>query len=122
VVVVTPTPADDGSPPIYQLSVVKNTNVAYGFNLVIEGALAPSPQCAPFCTYSTFAWSAADPTALPDLQIEASNNLGNGSPAVCDDSGSTAGGVPAVNPFDFSANSASAINDFSCRFKDGSNA
>jgi hypothetical protein len=51
---------------------------------------------------------------LPDLQVEASNNLGDGSPAVCD-----AGGVPAVNPFDFSAAQAPTINDFACRFKDG---
>ena len=115
--------ADDGS-PIYQRPVVTNTSLAYGFRLVVEGRPDPSLQCgAASCMGdSTFAWNTADPTALPDLQIEASNNLGNGSPAVCDDSGPMAGGVPAVNPFDFSANSAPAINDFSCRFKNGFNA
>lgn len=115
--------ADDGS-LIYQRPVATNTSVAYGFRLVVEGRPDPSLQCgASSCMGdSTLAWSTADPTALPDLQIEASNNLGNGSPAVCDDSGPTAGGVPAVNPFDFSLNYAPAINDFSCRFKNGLNA
>jgi hypothetical protein len=34
----------------------------------------------------------------------------------------SSGGVPAVTPFDFSAASAPVINDFSCRFEDGSGA
>lgn len=114
--------ADDGS-PIYQRLVATNTSVAYGFRLVVEGRPDPLLPCAVNCMgSSTFVWSAANPTALPDLQIEASNNLGNPSTAVCDDSGPAAGGVPAVNPFDFSAASAGAINDFSCRFRDGSGA
>ncbi len=68
---------------------------------------------------STFNWDPANPTSLPDLQIEVSNNLGNGSTAVCDETGTNAVGVPAVTPFDFSPNEAAAINDLSCRFQDG---
>jgi hypothetical protein len=92
---------------------------ARGFSLVIEAR--PGGTGAKLGR-STFSWSPANPTSLPDLQIEASNMLGNGSPAVCDDTGSTAGGVPAVTPFDFLVTEAAAINDFSCRFKDGSGA
>jgi hypothetical protein len=103
--------AEDGT-PIYERS-------AYGFSLVIEAR--PGGTRAKLGS-STFNWSAANPTSLPDLQIEASNMLGNGTPAVCDYTGPTAGGVPAVEPFDFSAAQAAAINDFSCRFKDGAGA
>lgn len=121
-----PTPAlraDDGS-PIYQWAAASNTNAAYGFRLVVEGRPAATLECALFGCMgnNTFAWGPSSPTALPDLQIEVSNSLGNGSPAVCDDTRPTLGGVPAVNPFDFSPTEAAAINDLSCRFKDGSGA
>jgi hypothetical protein len=92
---------------------------AYGFSLVIEAR--PGGTFAKLGK-STFNWNPANPTSLPDLQIEASNMLGNGSPAVCDYTGLTAGGVPAIEPFDFSAAQAAAINDFSCRFEDGTGA
>jgi len=92
---------------------------AYNFSLVIEAR--PGGTKAKLGK-STFNWSAANPTNLPDLQIEVSDKLGDGSATVCDDTGSTAGGVPAVTPFDFSATDAAAINDLSCRFKDGSGA
>jgi hypothetical protein len=107
--------ADDGS-LIYERS-------AYDFKLVIEGR--PGGTLADVGS-STFNWDPTNPTTLPDLQVEASKDLGTGpgigSPAVCDDTGPTPGGVPAVNPFDFSPAAAPAINDFACRFKDGSNA
>src|SRR5262249_16812932 len=47
--------------------------------------------------------------------------LGNGSDAVCDDTGTTAGGVPATNPASFEPTQANinAVNDFACRFVDG---
>lgn len=100
--------AGDGT-PIFQRG-------AYNFSLVIEAR--PGGTLAAVGS-STFNWSPSNPTALPDLQIEASNNLGNGNAAVCDESGSKQDGVPAVAPFDFSPSAAPAINDFSCRFKDG---
>jgi hypothetical protein len=103
--------AEDGT-PIYE-------RAAYGFSLVIEARPGGTGAAVGSSTYN---WSTANPTALPDLQVEASNKLGDGSPAVCDYSGSTAGGVPAVTPFDFSPAEAPAINDLSCRFQDGSGA
>jgi hypothetical protein len=92
---------------------------AYGFSLVIEAR--PGGTGAKLGS-STYNWSTANPTSLPDLQVEASNDLGNPTEAVCDYSGTTAGGVPAVTPFDFSPAEAPAINDLSCRFQDGSGA
>jgi hypothetical protein len=67
----------------------------------------------------TSSYSSNDVSKLPDLQVEVSRKLGDGSFAVCDDGDPTFGGVPAVNPFDFSAAEAPAINDLACRFKDG---
>ena len=64
-----------------------------------------------------------DLTSFPDLQIEASNPLGNGSPAVCDRTGCR---KPAA--FQESTRSPSirrkpniiTVNDLACRFLDGS--
>ncbi len=85
-----------------------------GFYLVIEGA--PGPSGAPV-GLSTFR---EDLASLPDLQIVASRALGDGSTAVCDVT-PPGGGVPAVDPADFSSTPAiiAAINDFACRFRDG---
>lgn len=58
----------------------------------------------------------------PDLQIEAANNLGNGSTAICDVGpapNQPLGGVPGINPpsFDFSSEQVvAALNDLGCRF------
>ena len=58
----------------------------------------------------------------PDLQIEATNDLGNGSTLICDVGpapGQPLGGVPGINPpsFDFSSPQVvAALNDFGCRF------
>jgi hypothetical protein len=98
--------------PIYERS------STYGFWLVIEGrpggtGAAIEPR--------TFNWSATDPTVLPGLLIEVSRPLGNASKEVCDDTpASAAGGVPAIDPADFSPVQpvADAINDLACRFKD----
>lgn len=62
--------------------------------------------------------------ALPDLQIVSSNPLGNGSEAVCDSSGSGAGGVPALHPPSFLPTELNlrTINDLGCRFVDGGGA
>lgn len=70
---------------------------------------------------STFNYDPQDPTARPDLQVEVSQPLGNGSTAVCDDTPSNPGGVPAVNPpnFSFTQPISDAINDLGCRFVDG---
>ena len=69
----------------------------------------------------TFDHDAGDPLVLPDLQLIASEALGDGSPAVCDSSGPNAGGVPAVEDLEFDPvqQVSDAINDLGCRFDDG---
>lgn len=59
-----------------------------------------------------------DPAVRPDLQIQASRNLGNGSPASCDNSAPNLGGIPAIDPPSFAVTQgiSDALNDFSCRF------
>ena len=91
-----------------------------GFSLVIEGR--PGGTGSPI-GMSTFNWDPQDPTVLPYLLIEASMPLGaDPTTTVCDDSPGMFGGVPATNPPDFSPTQqvADVVNDFACRFKDGS--
>ncbi len=59
------------------------------------------------------------PGELPDLQAIVSQPLGDGNPAVCDQS--VLGGIAATVPFGFRADSASIarINDLGCRVDDG---
>jgi hypothetical protein len=87
-----------------------------GFSIVVEGA--PGRSGVPV---GSSAFSAADRTAYPDLQVEVSRPLGNGSSAVCDSTGPTAGGVPAINPPSFAPAQTriDAVNDLGCRFVDG---
>jgi hypothetical protein len=90
--------------------------VPQGFFIVVEAITGPSGRMP---GTSTFDWSASNPNVLPDFMIVSSSKLGNGSPAVCDDTPpSFIGGVPAVNPPAFGGSQfvANAINDFSCRF------
>ena len=69
---------------------------------------------------NAFNYNPNDPTTLPNLLIEVSRNLGDGSAAVCDDGPAVFGGIPATDPPDFSPTQsvAAAINDLACRFKD----
>jgi hypothetical protein len=60
------------------------------------------------------------PDGRPDVQIEASNPLGNGDPLIHCESGNV-DGVPSINPPDFGPdtpqkNISSTLVDFSCRF------
>jgi hypothetical protein len=86
--------------------------------LVIEGR--PGPSGAPV-GHSAFDTTV---TTFPDLQIEVSRPLGDGSPAVCDMTAPMLGGVPAINPLNFDATSTNidTINDLACRFLDGGGA
>lgn len=88
--------------PVYERT------AGYGFYLVVEGR--------PGGTGAGVGSDAFNPGGLPDLQIEVSRDLGNGSAAVCDNTAPTAGGVPATVPADFSAARADAMNDLACRF------
>lgn len=91
---------------------------SYDFSLVVEGRPGGSGTAIGTGTYN---WSPTDPTLLPSLLIEASRPLGNGSLAVCDETAPDFGGIPPINPPNFSATQpvANAINDFACRFQDG---
>lgn len=87
-----------------------------GFVIYVEGR--PGPSRLPVGT-DRFATRPGDPTRQPDLQIESSNNLGDGSVGVCDNSFPNVGGVPGISLADFSPiqSVSDALNDLSCRFK-----
>jgi hypothetical protein len=89
------------------------------FSIVIEARPGGTNAAIDSNTLNT---NPVDPRVLPGLQIEVSRSLGDGSSAVCDDEAPTIGGVPAIEPSDFSLiqKVADAINDLACRFKDGS--
>jgi hypothetical protein len=89
-----------------------------GFSLVVEGQAGPSGAAVGRSAFNESGESFAD------LQVEVSRSLGDGSPAVCDRLGPTAGGVPAVDPpsFDGAPGNIAASNDLSCRFLNGSDA
>jgi hypothetical protein len=58
---------------------------------------------------------------FPDLIVQSSRNLGDGSAAVCDDPIVMPGGVPGEPNVDLemTPQNIARINDFSCRFVDG---
>jgi hypothetical protein len=87
-----------------------------GFIIFVEGR--PGPSLLPVGTV-TFSPKTADPTAQPDLQVLTGHPLGDGSPAVCDNSFPTLGGVPASTPGDYSPlqSITDALNDLGCRFR-----
>jgi hypothetical protein len=89
----------------------------HGFTIVIEGK--PGPSGRPVGR-NAFNSSSFDPTLRPDLQIIVSRPLGDGSLAVCDDTLPFIGGVPASQSFALTQAISDAINDFACRFVDGS--
>ncbi|MBI3784658.1 MAG: hypothetical protein HY270_14795 [Deltaproteobacteria bacterium] len=107
----TPTPMLDGNGrPVFL------TANAGGFLLVLEAR--------PGTNGASVGTSVPPPTpgqgVRPDLQIQASSALGNGSATICDtqrivDGG---GGVPGFDPPDFSSLSSitDALIDFACRF------
>jgi hypothetical protein len=86
----------------------------FGFSLVVE-AKSTTRFRPGNSTYN-------DSGDAPDLQIQATRALGNGSTDVCDDMLPFLGGVPAIDPprFDMEQSIADRINDFACRFIDGS--
>ena len=87
---------------------------AFGFAFSIVVEAKPGPSRARVGN-STFAVDA------PDLQIQVTRPLGDGSSLVCDDAPPTLGGVPAINPPNFSSDASvtDRINDLACRFIDG---
>lgn len=101
--------AEDGTPIYLRRS-------GAGFSLVIEARPGSAGVDVGLSTLADL------PGELPDLQIVANQNLGDGSLAVCDRGGEgTGGGVPAVDPpvFDGAEDVVAAINDLACRFRSG---
>lgn len=112
--IVAPTATTKEGYPIYE------RGFGSGFSLVVEGRRGGTNADI---ERRTFLWNPGDPATLPGLHVITSATLGNGSVAVCDDLAPMLGGVPAIEPFDFNDGSqvfADAVNDLSCRFKDGS--
>lgn len=105
--------ADDGTPIYMRLPGVGGR--ASGFVLVVEGK--------PGGSRSRVGGSSYDPSgaSFPDLSVQVSQPLGNGSTAVCDDPQVSPGGVPAISPVSFEATpeNIAAVNDLACRFLDG---
>lgn len=100
--------------PIYT-RVAGVTGVASGFALVVEGRPGRSGAAVGVSSYESSL------TSFPDLVIQASRDLGNGSALVCDDPITMPGGVPAISPssYDESTENIAKVNDFACRFVDG---
>jgi hypothetical protein len=104
----TPTPAfDSEGRRIYQAK-------SGQFVIVVEGR--PGSSGAPVGV-------SLDPgvDGRPDLQIQNTRNMGNGSLTVCDTGPASAGGggVPGINPPRFDPGDlfvTNALNDFACRF------
>jgi hypothetical protein len=107
------TPLPNTDPPIYQQP------IGFNFKVVVEAKRGPSGRPA---GQNAFRYDPSDPTVRPDLEIIVSQPLGNGSTKVCDDGsdGMPIGGVPASTGFDLLQPISDAINDFACRFTNGS--
>lgn len=85
----------------------------YGFSLIVEAK--------PGASRAAVATSTFNDSSLPDLQIQVTRPLGDGSTLVCDDMPPILGGVPATNPPVFNDDPVltDRINDLGCRFVDG---
>jgi len=94
--------------------------LGFGFRIVVEGR--PGSSGAPVGAV-TFNSDPRDPSARPDIQIQANRDLGNGSTLVCDTGGPaptpSPGGVPKIDPpsFAFVQEISDRLNDFGCRFE-----
>jgi hypothetical protein len=90
--------------------------VGSGFMIVVEG----KPGISNLETgRSIFHHDPSDPTARPDLEIQVTRALGDGSAEVCDARKPKIGGIPAINPPSFAEKPrvSATINDLSCRFE-----
>jgi hypothetical protein len=93
-----------------------NSAVGAGFMIVVEAKPGLSGLEV---GRRVFVHVADDPKARPDLEIESSRDMGNGSAAVCDRHRPDIGGIPGVKPTSFAETQriTDALNDFSCRFE-----
>ena len=102
-----PTGTDPDGVPIYERP------FGFSFSLVIEAARRPGGPAVGKESYRD--------GAPPDLQVQSTRPLGNGSAAVCDVTAANFGGVPGIDPprLEDQDELADAFNDFGCRFVDG---
>jgi hypothetical protein len=91
--------------------------LGYLFTIVVEAKPGPNRLRVGL---NTFRSSLSDPIVRPDFEIIVSRPLGDGSAVVCDDMPPMIGGVPASTSFNTTQPISNAINDFGCRFVDGS--
>jgi len=105
--------ADEGT-PIY-IRAPGASGLASGFVLIIEGK--------PGASGAGVGTSSYDPSgsSFPDLALQVSRPLGNGSTTICDDPQVAPGGVPATLPVSFeeTPENIAAVNDLGCRFSNG---
>jgi hypothetical protein len=68
---------------------------------------------------SIFKYDANDASQRPDIEMQMTRPLGDGSVEVCDARRPKFGGVPAINPPNFAQTKqvAATLNDLSCRFE-----
>jgi hypothetical protein len=107
---VEPASVDRNGTPTY------TTAVGSGFMIVVEGKPGESGLEV---GRRVFAYVPDDPKIRPDLEIESSRDMGNGSTAVCDRRRPHIGGIPGIRPASFAETQriSDALNDFACRFE-----
>jgi hypothetical protein len=92
--------------------------VGSGFLIIVEGRRGRSNRQIGTVLFNS---DPENPGARPDLQLQATRKLGNGSTLVCDRGpapDAPIGGVPGINPPSYELTQAisDALNDFACRF------
>lgn len=90
--------------------------VGSGFLLVVEAKPGFSNLAV---GRKIYVYDPDDPKKRPDLEIQVSRPLGDGSKDICDARRPHIGGIPAINPPSFAQTPeiAATLNDFSCRFE-----
>ena len=90
--------------------------VGSGFILVVEGKPGISNLVVGRRLTS---YDPNDPSLRPDLEVQSTHPLGDGSPEVCDSRRPHIGGVPAIDPPSFAETKkvAATLVDLSCRFE-----
>ncbi len=135
----TPTPTRPPGPEITAFGIARADNVIrepidvtadgipifdfpnpFGFIIYIEGRPGTASGIPGSCGVRSDQFPVAVLCSGPraDLEIQVNRSIGNGSSTVCDYNTSPPGGVPGINPPDFSNTPMidDAINDFACRF------
>jgi hypothetical protein len=101
-------PLDAENRPIFQIQPLAN------YWMVIEAKPGPNGQAVGH-SVPPVPTPPAVLTTRPDLQIITSNNMGDGSAAICD-TGSSGHGIPASPDFGPTQAVTDALTDFACRF------